>query len=160
MRERNTTAASPWSQTCELSNSPIPCILGGLQSTVSSPIKSSDEKYDHARSIHQNSSFDYNLEPDIDAIRKAEGVKLNWSDEDFGLAVDSQEIGTSNWGTWQDRKKYLSPSVTCEIAALMPFSEPRMSGKTSLTSHRLLVWECHRSLKKASEVAFLAHQRI
>ncbi len=167
-KERKTTAASPWSQTCELSNPPIPCILGGLQSTLSSPIKNNDEKYDHARSIHQKSSFDYDLESDIDAIRKTEGVKLNWSDEDFGPAVDSQGIGTSSWGTWQDqkidlatdRKKYLGPSVTCEIAALIPFSEPRMSEKTSLTSHQLLVWECRRSLKKASEVAFLAHQRI
>ena len=147
VKERKTTAAPHWSPTCELSNSPIPCILGGLQSTLSSPIGSNGEEYDHARSIHQKSSFDYALESDIDAIRKTEGVKLNWSDEDFGPAVDYQEVGTSSWGTWQDqkidlaidRKKYLGPSVTCEIAALMPFSELRISEKTSLTSHQLLV---------------------
>ena len=116
-KERKAAASSPWSQTCKLSNSAIPCIAGGLQSTVSSPIGGKD-KYDHASL--DKPSFDYDLESDFDAIGKAEGVKLNWSDEDFEPIIDSQELRTSDWAAWQDqaidlsvdRKKYLGYSVT------------------------------------------------
>lgn len=102
--ERKTEASSPWSQTCELSNSPIPCVAGGLQSTVSSPIGGKN-KYDHGRSTHIGKpSLDY----DFDAIGNAEGVKLNWSDEDFEPIVDSQEVRTSDWATWQDQAFDLS----------------------------------------------------
>lgn len=40
----------------------------------------------------------------MDAIGKAKGVKLNWSD-DFEAV---EELGTSDWATWQDQAIDLS----------------------------------------------------
>ncbi|KAK2461581.1 hypothetical protein APHAL10511_006044 [Amanita phalloides] len=110
-KERKSTAASPWSRTCEralgpnleeLSSSPISRITGGDESTMSSPTRSNEPvEFGYSRSIHQKASFDYDIEQGVDAIRKVEGMKLNWSDEDF---EPSTNIDTADWAAWQEQE--------------------------------------------------------